>query len=86
MYTAKIIDVKKEHPNSENVNARIEYTNGVKTIEKTYNLYALNFSTIDSIKSFLQNECDKLQAFDDLESMVLPLIGVNDAISVLNNI
>ena len=52
MYTAKILSITKEHPNSENVNAIIEYTNGVKTITKSYNLYALNFSSMEVIKKF----------------------------------
>lgn len=85
MYTAKIISVLKEHPNSENVNAIIEYTNGVKTITKSYNLYALNFSSKETIKSFFENECNKLNTYDALETLVVPLIGVDDVLSILNN-
>lgn len=64
-----------ENPTPNNTrDVIVEYTDGARTINRTYNVHADSFGTVDVAISFIKEQIDKLNKFDrtvlDLEALV----------------
>lgn len=73
-WTATITSITDSPSLNETRDLRVLYSDGVRTINRTYNIHPANFPTVDTTVSFIKDQVDQLNAFDqaitDLETLV----------------
>lgn len=57
-------------------NITVEYTDGVRMINRTYNIHPENFPTVDATVSFIKDQVDRLNAFDATVVNLETLVGM----------
>jgi hypothetical protein len=73
-WAATITAVLENPVPNDTRNVIVRYSDGVREINRTYNIHANSFPTVDTTVSFIKDQVDKLNAFDqavvDLEELV----------------
>ena len=73
-WNATIVALLENPMPNDTRNLIVRYTDGVRTINRTYNIHPENFPTVDVTISFIQEQINKLNDFDatvvNLETLV----------------
>lgn len=74
-WTATITAVLENPVPNETRNVTVDYTDGVRTINRTYNIHPESFPTVDVTLSFIKDQVDRLNAFDQTVVNLETLVG-----------
>lgn len=73
-WSATITAVLENPVPNDTRNVIVHYTDGTRVINRNYNIHANSYPTVDTTVSFIKDQVDKLNAFDqavvDLEELV----------------
>lgn len=75
-WTAIISSVTENPVPNDTRNITVEYTDGVRVINRTYNIHPENFPTVDVTVSFIKDQVDRLNAFDATVVNLETLVGM----------
>lgn len=74
-WTATIMGVLENPVPNDTRNVVVRYTDGVREINRTYNIHANSFPTVDTTVSFIKDQVDRLNAFDQAVVNLEELVG-----------
>lgn len=74
-WSATIISVTENPSLNETRDLRVQYSDGVRSILRTYNIHPENFPTVDTTLSFITEQVDRLNAFDATVTNLEALVG-----------
>lgn len=74
-WTATITAVLENPVPNDTRNVVVRYTDGVREINRTYNIHANSFPTVDTTVSFIKDQVDRLNAFDQAVVNLEELVG-----------
>lgn len=74
-WTATITAVLENPVPNDTRNVVVRYYDGLREINRTYNIHANSFPTVDTTVSFIKDQVDKLNAFDQAVVNLEELVG-----------
>jgi hypothetical protein len=74
-WTATITAVLENPVPNDTRNIIVRYTDGTRVINRTYNIHADVFPTVDTTVSFIKAQVDNLNAFDQAVVNLEELVG-----------
>lgn len=74
-WTATITAVLENPVPNDTRNVTVRYSDGTRVINRTYNIHANSFPTVDTTVSFIKDQVDKLNAFDQAVVNLEELVG-----------
>ena len=74
-WAATIVSVVNNPALNDTRDVRVVYTDGARTINRTYNIHPETFPTVDTTLSFIQDQVAKLNDFDAVVSNLEDLVG-----------
>jgi hypothetical protein len=74
-WTATILGVYENPVPNDTRNVDVRYSDGVREINRTYNIHPENFPSVDVTVSFIKDQVDKLNAFDQTVVNLETLVG-----------
>lgn len=77
MYKAKIQSIQ-DKDYSDSVYVDVTFYNEEKEFTKNFKFHSSNFKTTEDVQKFIQSECDTLDSFESMITIIKPLIGLDD--------
>lgn len=74
-WVATITGVLENPVPNDTRNVIVRYTDGVRVINRTYNIHPENFPSVDTTLSFIKEQVDRLNAFDQTVVSLETLVG-----------
>lgn len=74
-WTATITGVLENPVPNDTRNVIVRYTDGLRVINRTYNIHPENFPSVDTTLSFIKEQVDRLNAFDQTVVSLETLVG-----------
>lgn len=74
-WTATITAVLENPVPNDTRNVIVRYSDGLRVINRTYNIHANAFPTVDTTVSFIKAQVDNLNAFDQTVVNLEELVG-----------
>lgn len=74
-WTATIVSLVNSASLNDTRDMYVRYTDGIRTINRTYNIHPENFPTVDVTVSFIKEQVDRLNEFDATVANLETLVG-----------